>query len=141
MELILRTHNPPFENLGAFPVDSFFPEKDRSDLAMPLNSFLASPSFEVWREGQSLDIGNMLYGPAGKPRHNIFYLAHLNDSERMFFVTLLFASIESWMRTQRGTNSLRALVYFDEIVGYLPPVKPALAADHASHAQTTRALV
>lgn len=122
VELILRTQNPPFENLGAFPVDSFFPQKDRSDLAMRLNSFLASPSFEVWREGQSLDIGNMLYGPAGKPRHNIFYLAHLNDSERMFFVTLLFASIESWMRTQRGTNSLRALVYFDEIVGYLPPV-------------------
>ena len=122
VELILRTQNPPFENLGAFPVDSFFPEKDRSDLAMRLNSFLASPSFEVWREGQSLDIGNMLYGPAGKPRHNIFYLAHLNDNERMFFVTLLFASIESWMRTQRGTSSLRALVYFDEIVGYLPPV-------------------
>lgn len=122
VELILRTQNPPFENLGAFAVDSFFPEKDRSNLAMRLNSFLASPSFEVWREGQSLDIGNMLYGPSGKPRHNIFYLAHLNDSERMFFVTLLFASIESWMRTQRGTSSLRALVYFDEIVGYLPPV-------------------
>ncbi len=26
------------------------------------------------------------------------------------------------MRQQRGTGSLRALVYFDEIVGYLPPV-------------------
>jgi hypothetical protein len=122
VELILRTQTPPFENLGAFAVNSFFPEKDRFDLAMRLNSFLASPSFEVWREGQSLDIGSMLYGPSGKPRHNIFYLAHLNDSERMFFVTLLFASIESWMRTQRGTSSLRMLVYFDEIVGYLPPV-------------------
>ncbi|NLX43101.1 MAG: type IV secretion system DNA-binding domain-containing protein [Chloroflexi bacterium] len=122
VDLILRTQNPPFESLGAFPVDNFFPAKDRSALAMRLNSFLASPSFEVWREGQPLDIGAMLYGPSGKPRHNIFYLAHLNDSERMFFVTLLFASIESWMRTQRGTSSLRALVYFDEIVGYLPPV-------------------
>ncbi|MFO7698077.1 MAG: hypothetical protein R6X16_13090, partial [Anaerolineae bacterium] len=122
VELILRVQTPPFENLGAFPVNSFFPEKDRFDLAMRLNSFLASPSFEVWREGQALDIGSMLYGPSGKPRHNIFYLAHLNDSERMFFVTLLFASIESWMRTQRGTSSLRMLIYFDEIVGYLPPV-------------------
>ena len=122
VELILQVQNPPFESLGAFPVNSFFPEKDRFDLAMLLNSFLASPSFEVWREGQALDIGNMLYSPSGKPRHNIFYLAHLSDSERMFFVTLLFASIESWMRTQRGTSSLRMLVYFDEIVGYLPPV-------------------
>jgi len=122
VELILQTQSPPFENLGAFPVNSFYPERDRSDLAMRLNSFLASPSFEVWRDGQPLDIGSMLYGPSGKPRHNIFYIAHLNDNERMFFVTLLLASIESWMRTQRGTSSLRMLVYFDEIVGYLPPV-------------------
>ncbi len=121
-ELILQTQNPPFERLGAFPVNSFFPEKDRAELAMLLNNFLASPSFEVWRSGQNLDIGALLYSPSGKPRHNIFYLAHLSDSERMFFVTLLFASIESWMRAQRGTSGLRALVYMDEILGFLPPV-------------------
>jgi len=40
----------------------------------------------------------------------------------MFFVTLLYANIESWMRAQSGTSSLRALVYFDEIFGYLPPI-------------------
>lgn len=121
-ELILQTQNPPFERLGAFPVDNFYPAKDRLDLAMQLNSFLASPSFEVWRQGQALEIGQLLYGPTGKPRHNIFYLAHLNENERMFFVTLLFAAIEAWMRSQRGTGSLRALIYFDEILGYLPPV-------------------
>lgn len=121
-ELILQTQNPPFERLGAFPVNNFFPEKDRAELAMLLNNFLASPSFEVWRSGQNLDIGALLYSPSGKPRHNIFYMAHLSDSERMFFVTLLFASIESWMRAQRGTSGLRALVYMDEILGFLPPV-------------------
>lgn len=121
-ELILQTQNPPFERLGAFPVNNFFPAKDRFDLAMLLNNFLASPSFEIWREGVPLDIGSLLYTPAGKPRHSIFYLLHLSETERMFFVTLLFAAIESWMRTQRGTGALRALVYFDEILGYLPPV-------------------
>jgi len=121
-ELILQVQNPPFERLGAFPVNSFFPAKDRFDLAMLLNNFLASPSFEVWREGVPMDIGNLLFSAAGKPRHNIFYLAHLTDSERIFFVTLLFAAVESWMRSQRGTANLRALVYFDEILGYLPPV-------------------
>lgn len=121
-ELILQTQKPPFERLGAFPVDNFFPEKDRFQLAMLLNNFLASPSFEVWREGQVLDIAALLYSPSGRPRHSIFYIAHLNDSERMFFVTLLFASIESWMRSQRGTSGLRALVYMDEILGFLPPV-------------------
>ncbi len=121
-ELILQTQKPPFERLGAFPVDSFFPEKDRFELAMLLNNFLASPSFEVWREGQALEPEALLYTASGRPRHSIFYLAHLSESERMFFVTLLFAAIESWMRAQRGTSALRALVYFDEILGYLPPV-------------------
>jgi hypothetical protein len=109
-ELILQTQKPPFERLGAFPVDNFFPEKERFELAMLLNNFLASPSFETWREGQPLEIEQLLYSPNGKPRHSIFYLAHLDESERMFFVTLLFAAIESWMRTQRGSGNLRALV-------------------------------
>lgn len=121
-EIILQVQNPPFERLGAFPVDNLFPAKDRMDLAMLLNNFLASPSFQTWVEGVPLDVPSFLYTPDGKPRHSIFYLAHLPDNERMFFVTLLFASIEAWMRQQRGTGSLRALVYFDEIVGYLPPV-------------------
>jgi hypothetical protein len=122
-ELIMQVQKPPFERLGAFPVENFFPEKDRFSLAMLLNNFLASPSFEIWREGQPLDIGRLLFTPSGKPRHSVFYLAHLSESERMFFVTMLFASIESWMRSQRGTSGLRALVYMDEIYGYIPPVE------------------
>ena len=121
-ELILRVQNPPFARLGAFPVDSFFPAKDRFDLAMLLNNFLAAPSFQTWLEGEPLDVAALLYGPGGRVRHSIFYLAHLNDGERMFFTTLLFAAVEAWMRTQRGTSGLRALVYFDEILGYLPPL-------------------
>ncbi len=122
MDLILQVQNPPFERLGAFPVNNFFPEKDRFDLAMLLNNFLATPSFQTWLQGQSLDVPALLYSPDGKPRHSIFYLAHLSDAERMFFVTLLLSSVETWMRTQRGTGGLRALVYFDEILGYMPPV-------------------
>jgi hypothetical protein len=121
-ELILQTQNPPFDRLGAFPLDNFFPPKERAELAMLLNNFLASPSFQTWLEGDPLDVAAFLYTPEGKPRHSIFYLAHLNDNERMFFVTLLFTSIEAWMRNQRGTSGLRAIVYFDEIMGYLPPV-------------------
>jgi len=121
-ELILQVQKPPFSRLGAFPLENFFPEKDRSELAMLLNNFLAAPSFQTWLEGQALDMGAILYTQEGQPRHSIFYLAHLSENERMFFVTLLFAALEAWMRAQRGTSNLRALVYFDEIVGYLPPV-------------------
>lgn len=122
-ELILQTQNPPFEKLGVFDVNTFFPEKDRFGLAMLLNNILAAPAFQVWLEGQPLDIESLLHAPEGKARHCIFYIAHLNDAERMFFVTLLFSAVEAWMRTQPGTDSLRGLVYFDEIYGYLPPVQ------------------
>lgn len=120
-ELILQTQNPPFEKLGAFPVDTFFPPKDRMELAMVLNNILAAPAFEAWREGAALDVQALLFGEDGRPRHSIFYLAHLPDGERMFFVTLLFSAVETWMRTQSGSTSLRALMYMDEIFGYLPP--------------------
>ena len=120
-ELILQTQTPPFDKLGAFPVDSFFPAKDRMELAMVLNNILASTAFETWREGQPLDIASMLYTTDGRPRHSIFYLAHLADAERMFFVTLLLSAVETWMRMQTGATSLRALLYMDEIFGYLPP--------------------
>jgi hypothetical protein len=63
----------------------------------------------------------MLFTAENKPRHSIFYLAHLSDGERMFFVTLLLSAVETWMRTQKGSSALRALLYMDEIYGYLPP--------------------
>ncbi|MCL4562494.1 MAG: DUF853 family protein, partial [Chloroflexi bacterium] len=121
-ELIMQTQTPPFERLGVFPVDKFYPEADRFELAMLLNNFLAAPAFQSWIEGQPLDIPSLLYAPDGKPRHSVFYIAHLDDTERMFFVTLLLSTFEAWMRSQSGTGSLRALLYFDEILGYMPPV-------------------
>lgn len=121
-DLIMMVKNPPFDKLGFFDVSVFFPDRDRFNLAMQLNNILAAPSFQSWIEGEPLDIGHLLFMPDGRPRHSIFYIAHLSDTERMFFTTLFYGAIESWMRTQSGTGSLRALVYFDEIFGYLPPV-------------------
>ena len=120
-ELILQVQAPPFDKLGAFAVDNFFPAKDRNLLAMTLNNILASPAFQAWREGAPMDIKSLLFAEDGRPRHSVFYIAHLSDGERMFFVTLLLSAIETWMRTQSGSTSLRALVYFDELYGYLPP--------------------
>jgi hypothetical protein len=121
-ELILQTQNPPFPKLGVFDVNTFFPEEDRFGLAMLLNNILASPSFQSWVEGEPLNIASLLYTPDGRPRHSVFYIAHLTDAERMFFVSLLYSAVESWMRAQTGTSSLRMLLYFDEIFGYLPPI-------------------
>ncbi len=121
-KLIMAVQKPPFERLGVFDVETFFPEKERFALAMRMNNLLASPSFQTWLEGQPLDVSSFLYDETGKPRHSIFYIAHLSDEERMFFVTLLLEQVISWMRTQPGTTSLRALVYMDEVFGFFPPV-------------------
>ncbi|RME77727.1 MAG: hypothetical protein D6784_03315 [Chloroflexi bacterium] len=119
--LIMSIQNPPVRQIGVFDVETFFPEKDRFELAMALNNLVASPTFKSWLEGEALDIDRLLYTDEGRPRHNIFYIAHLSDSERMFFVTLLLGNILTWVRRQPGTTSLRAILYFDEVFGFMPP--------------------
>jgi len=120
-KLILGIQKPPMSKLGVFDMDTFFPEKDRFKLAMEFNTLVASPQFQYWLQGEPLDIDKIYFTAEGKPRHSIFYIAHLSESERMFFVTLLLNSLISWMRRQSGTTSLRSLLYFDEIFGYFPP--------------------
>src|SRR6478736_817143 len=108
---------------GVIDLESFFPAKDRFELAMQLNNLLASPGFSAWMQGEPLDIQRLLYTPEGKPRLTILSIAHLSDAERMFFVTILLSNVIDWMRTQPGTSSLRALLYMDEVFGYFPPSK------------------
>ncbi len=120
--LILSIQKPPVRQLGVFDVDTFFPEKDRFELAMRINNIIAAPAFESWLQGQPLDVTGFLSTPDGRPRHSIFYIAHLSDAERMFFVTMLLNQVITWMRAQPGTTSLRALLYMDEIFGFFPPV-------------------
>lgn len=119
--LIASVQTPPMQKIGVLDLDSFYPPKERFSLVMALNNLLASPGFQTWLEGEALDIGKILYTPQGKPRIAIFSTAHLGDNERMFFTSLLLNQILGWMRTQSGTNSLRAILYMDEIFGYLPP--------------------
>ena len=120
-KLIMGVQKPPFQQVGVLNLEAFYPEKERFGLAMALNNIIASPSFSAWLKGEPLDIPSLLYTPEGKPRQSIFYIAHLSDAERMFFVTILLESFISWMRSQPGTTSLRALVYMDEVFGYFPP--------------------
>lgn len=120
-KLILAIQTPPVRQLGVFDVDTFFPEKDRFELAMAFNNLIAAPTFQNWLQGEPLDIDRLYYTADGKPRHSIFYIAHLSDSERMFFMTLLLEGVLTWVRRQSGTTSLRAMLYIDEIFGYFPP--------------------
>jgi len=120
--LIGQIQNPPFEKIGVMEVDQVFPAKDRTALAMQINNLLAAPGFEAWMSGVPLDAATLLYTPSGKPRVTVLSIAHLGDAERMFFVAMLLNELIGWMRQQPGTGSLRAILYMDEIFGYLPPV-------------------
>lgn len=119
--LIHQIQKPALQQIGALDLETFFPYKERMNLAIRMNHLLASPSFQSWMAGAPLDIPQLLYSPEGKPKISIFSIAHLSQSERMFFVTLLLNQFLSWMRLQPGTSSLRALLYMDEIFGFFPP--------------------
>jgi hypothetical protein len=119
--LIQSVQKPPFDKLGAFDLETFFPAKDRLKLAMALNALIASPGFAAWMQGEPLDAQRLLFTAEGRPRLSIISIAHLNDAERMFVVTLVLNELIGWMRAQSGTSSLRAIFYMDEIFGYFPP--------------------
>ncbi|HSP18380.1 MAG TPA: hypothetical protein VLQ79_02630, partial [Myxococcaceae bacterium] len=119
--VIQGVQRPPFDKVGVLDLESFYPAKERGGLALALNNVLASPGAAAWAEGEPLDIQKLLWTPAGKPRIAVLSIAHLSDAQRMFFVTTLLSEVLSWMRTQSGTGSLRALLYMDEIFGYFPP--------------------
>jgi hypothetical protein len=121
-ELIELIQKPPMTRVGALDIESFYPAKERFDLSISINNILAAPGFDAWLKGKPLDVDSFLWSKSGKPRVSIFSIAHLGDTERMFFVTLLLNEVLAWMRSQSGTTSLRALLYMDEIFGYFPPV-------------------
>lgn len=122
-QLIRLIQKPPMKQVGVVDLDSFMSDSERGKLAMQLNNLLASPAFASWMQGESLSIKRLLHTETGKPRLTILSIAHLTDSERMFFVTILLNELLAWMRTQMGTSSLRAMFYMDEVAGYFPPVK------------------
>ena len=121
--LIAEIQNPPLSRIGVMDLDSFYPANDRFALAMKLNNLLAAPGFEAWIEGEPLNAAKLLYTESGKPRISIMSIAHLDDAERMFFVSMLLNELIAWMRAQQGTSSLRAILYMDELFGFMPPVE------------------
>jgi hypothetical protein len=120
--LVGQVQDPPLRKLGVYELDAFYPAKDRSKLAVTLNGLLASHSFAAWAEGPGMDLDRLLRADDRKrPACAIVSLSHLSDEERQFVVSLLLGKLVTWMRRQAGTDRLRVLVYFDEVMGFVPP--------------------
>ncbi len=122
-EIIGYIASPPFEKIGILRLQTFYPQKERMKLAMLFNNVISSVTFSSWIQGEPLNIQNMLYDANGKAKISIFSIAHLSDNERMFFVTILLNGFINWMRRQRGSSTLKALLYMDEIFGFFPPTQ------------------
>ncbi|WP_013626424.1 helicase HerA domain-containing protein [Rubinisphaera brasiliensis] len=120
-QILHEIQQPPFNKVGFLDLETFFPEKDRFQFAILVNNLLASPGFSAWMQGEPLNIERLLVTKQGKPRISIMSIAHLSDSERMFFVTVLLNELLTWTRSQPGTSALRAILYMDEVFGYFPP--------------------
>lgn len=122
-DLIGYIASPPFEKIGILSLTTFYAQNERMKLAMLLNNVISSVTFSSWIQGEHLDIQNMMYDENGKAKIAIFSIAHLNDNERMFFVTILLNAYINWMRRQRGSSTLKSILYMDEIFGFFPPTK------------------
>jgi len=120
--LVQQLQRPSFEHVGVLDLETFYPARERQDLALRFNSVLATPGFDLWSTGEALDAGSLLFTPEGRPRVVVIQVAHLDDPQRMLVVSLVLSAVLQWTRHQSGTGSLRALVYMDEVFGYLPPV-------------------
>ena len=119
--LLAQVQQPPLRKLGVLDIEQVFPSADRVAFAVRLNGLLASPGFAAWMAGDPVDIGRMLVAADGRPRCAIVTTAHLSEDQRQSVTALLLAKVVTWMRRQGGTSDLRALLYMDEVAGYLPP--------------------
>src|SRR4029434_2932269 len=120
--LVQQIQRPSFERVGVLDLETFYPSRDRQELALKFNSVLAAPGFELWSNGEPLQAGSLLFTPDGRPRIAIISIARLDEPQRMLVVSLVLNAVLQWTRHQTGTSSLRALIYMDEVAGYLPPV-------------------
>jgi len=120
-DLIINIQKPPIKKLGVFEVNQLINPKERMELSFKLNNIVASPSFRFWSTGVSISANSFFNIENNKIPVNIFYIAHLSENERMFFVTLLLNEVLDWIRKQSGSGNLKYILYMDEIFGYLPP--------------------
>ncbi len=132
--LLADLERPPIDELGALPLETFLPRSERRSLSVALNTLLASPTFETWRQGATLDVGAWLAPDAeGRTQAVVVSVAHLDDEERALVLGVLLEETLAWVRSLPGSQQLRALVVFDEVYGFLPP--------HPANPPTKRPLV
>ncbi|MFX0090633.1 MAG: helicase HerA-like domain-containing protein, partial [Candidatus Hodarchaeota archaeon] len=129
-ELIEKIQKPPFDTIGSLSVEKFISKSKREELARNINALMVRSV-----PGADLDFDKLME-LAKKQKKTPIILFDLRkiteDDERNTFVAEVLGEVQRWIWKKGGTSRLRAILYFDELYGfmpagaYTPPSKTAL---------------
>ena len=119
-DLIRNIESPPFSSVGSLPVSKVVSDRERKDLATRINLLVSDPKLRSWSSAEPINFSELMKGPAV----NILDLRNIqSEQEKHLFVELVLQQLFQWLIKQGSAQTLRYLLYFDEIAGYCPPVR------------------
>ena len=119
-ELIRNIENPSFRSIGSLPVSKVVSDRERKELATKINLLISDPKLRSWSSAESIDFSELF----GSPSINVLDLRNIqSEQEKHLFVELVLQRLFQWLIKQGSAQTLRYLLYFDEIAGYCPPVR------------------
>ena len=121
--LVQQIQKPPFDRVGVLDLETFFPAKDRFGAGDALQQRAGRARLRRLARRRSRSTRARCSTPptasrASRSSRSRTWATPSGCSSSRCCSTQLV----EWMRGQRGTTSLRALLYMDEVFGYLPPV-------------------
>ncbi|MHA2365888.1 MAG: helicase HerA-like domain-containing protein [Candidatus Hodarchaeales archaeon] len=117
-QLIDSIEKPPFSKIGSLSVDKFISKTKRSQLAQGINALMVRAV-----PGVELDFDKLvdLAKKKNKTPIIVFDLRKItDDNEKNSFVAEILGEIQRWVWAKGGTSRLRAILYFDELYGFMP---------------------
>lgn len=117
-DIIEKIEKPPFDKIGSLDVEKFISKNKRSQLSQSINALMV-------RAVGGIDLNfDFLMNLAKKEKKTpiiVFDLRKItDDNEKNTFVAQVLGEVQRWAWSKGGTSRLRALLYFDELYGFMP---------------------
>lgn len=117
-DIIEKIEKPPFDKIGSLDVDKFISKTKRSQLSQSINALMV-------RAVGGVDLNfDTLINLAKKVKKTpiiVFDLRKItDDDEKNTFVAQVLGEVQRWAWSKGGTSRLRAILFFDELYGFMP---------------------
>ena len=117
-DIIEKIEKPPFDKIGSLDVEKFISKTKRTQLSQSINALMVRAV-----GGIDLDF-DFLINLAKKEKKTpiiVFDLRKItDDDEKNTFVAQVLGEVQRWAWNKGGTSRLRAMLYFDELYGFMP---------------------